>query len=554
MTEQRAAEDALAAYVGEHWADLVAEASLLCADPRDGESIVLAVLARLDARRRTHDEADLEVEVRRRLVRACIANDKRSSRGQLGDVQLMDVVATDGPVVGDSQGLVRRAVGELPARQRAALVLRYLSGADDGQIARLIGCSAATVRGELAKALGRLEDTLGVDRIGAVTGDGSSRTEAILRRALAEAPALPLAIRDPAPELARHVRRLKHRRAALVSAAAAVIVVVGATAALDRPGSTKTPVVAPPKHVVAAAPVVPVGLVVPASSRPSGITSGGGYLWTVELHPNARRGGTTIERRDLATGQREKAYRVSGEDFGIAYGLGRVWTWGASALRPLAWQVNSLDPVTGIVHTATLGSGPIEGVAFAGGRAWFTQAQRNRVVLLSPDVDGRSPPIDADGASDIAALSPTSVVVLSSAGQLLELPSNVIINHTDPSLTLVSSTPSYGVWIGHGGRLSYQPAIDSPLTVSLRLPLEIAHVVGDPTTGAYVATESSDPERVSPYLVYYSPQALKARHPRPTARLDGDVAVSAMSGGVDGGLVYVTTDGAIVSWNPSRPG
>jgi hypothetical protein len=311
-------------------------------------------------------------------------------------------------------------------------------------------------------------------------------------------------------------------------------------------------VVTPVSRVAAAKPPAPPRLLAhAASAHPSGVVAGAGSLWTIELHPSGRRAVTVVERRDVASGRVERSYRVPGEDFGIAYGLGRVWTWGAGVSRQPSSDVSSINPANSTVRTVTIGSGQVGDVAFAAGRAWFTQAARNRVVALAPGLNRGKASYRANGATDVAAYGPNSVVVLGSGGALLELPIGVTINHNDPSLTFLSATAQYGVWIGHGGQLTYSPAIDSPLTVSLRLSLRVALVVGDPQTGVYVVTTSMNPLHYDPYLVYYSPAALLARRPRPTTTLSGLVKVDSLTADPQGGVDFVTTEGVIARWNPA---
>ncbi len=71
---------------------------------------------------------------------------------------------TDEPAVDVAERVaVRRAVAELPERQRAAVVLRYYVGLPIKDVAAAMGCAEGTVGAHTSKALVRLGDILGED-------------------------------------------------------------------------------------------------------------------------------------------------------------------------------------------------------------------------------------------------------------------------------------------------------------------------------------------------------------------------------------------------------
>lgn len=70
------------------------------------------------------------------------------------------IPSTDGDAT-DALDLVR-ALGQLPPRQRAVLVLHYYGGYKAREIAQIVGSSAATVRVHLSAGRKRLREILEV--------------------------------------------------------------------------------------------------------------------------------------------------------------------------------------------------------------------------------------------------------------------------------------------------------------------------------------------------------------------------------------------------------
>jgi len=60
--------------------------------------------------------------------------------------------------VGERAALLA-ALRQLPARQRAVVVLRYWEDLSDAQIAAALACSPGTVRSQLSRALTKLRES-----------------------------------------------------------------------------------------------------------------------------------------------------------------------------------------------------------------------------------------------------------------------------------------------------------------------------------------------------------------------------------------------------------
>jgi RNA polymerase sigma factor (sigma-70 family) len=53
----------------------------------------------------------------------------------------------------------------LPAKQRAAVVLRYYEDLPDAEIAAILDCSPATVRSQIHRALASLRTAIGTEEV-----------------------------------------------------------------------------------------------------------------------------------------------------------------------------------------------------------------------------------------------------------------------------------------------------------------------------------------------------------------------------------------------------
>jgi len=98
-------------------------------------------------------EGDPEAYVRRILVTTSASWWRRRWTRETPSADLLDRVASVGTP--DWQDLWD-AIGHLPSRQRAVVVLRYLEDRTEVETAHLLGCSVGTVKSQCAKALAKL--------------------------------------------------------------------------------------------------------------------------------------------------------------------------------------------------------------------------------------------------------------------------------------------------------------------------------------------------------------------------------------------------------------
>ena len=125
-------------------------------DATDAEDLVQATLTKAFAARRSVTAADDPAA----YLTTIMVNTYRSWRRRLvleralpapDPTRLVDRHA----VVDDRRDLVR-ALGDLPARQRLAVVLRYCLDLSDADAARVLGCSSSTVRSQASRGISKL--------------------------------------------------------------------------------------------------------------------------------------------------------------------------------------------------------------------------------------------------------------------------------------------------------------------------------------------------------------------------------------------------------------
>ena len=101
--------------------------------------------------------------VRSAVVHAAISWRRRKWHGEVPSGALPDHFEVDAMSAVDHRDRLRRALADLPRRQRAAVVLRHYLDLDETATAAALGCSVGTVKSQTAKGLARLRAS--IDRL-----------------------------------------------------------------------------------------------------------------------------------------------------------------------------------------------------------------------------------------------------------------------------------------------------------------------------------------------------------------------------------------------------
>ncbi|GAA2385619.1 SigE family RNA polymerase sigma factor [Dactylosporangium salmoneum] len=142
-------------------------AFLLCQDWHRADDIAQAAITRLYLHWRRADGADsLDAYVRTMVVRVFLS-ERRSGWASRVDLRA-EPQDRPGPADDDPamRLAVRRALAEVPPRQRAALVLRYYCDLSVEDAAEALGCSTGTVKSQTARGLEALRRALDAHQVG----------------------------------------------------------------------------------------------------------------------------------------------------------------------------------------------------------------------------------------------------------------------------------------------------------------------------------------------------------------------------------------------------
>lgn len=142
-------------YVAGRSGQLLRTAYLLTRDWALAEDLLQTALARAWLAWRRID-GDPDGYVRAVLVNTYASWWRRRWNGETPTAQLPEQCAADPHAAYDERDAVWQALGRLSRRQRAVVVLRYFEDLPEAEVARVLGCSAGSVKTHLSRALAKL--------------------------------------------------------------------------------------------------------------------------------------------------------------------------------------------------------------------------------------------------------------------------------------------------------------------------------------------------------------------------------------------------------------
>jgi RNA polymerase sigma-70 factor, ECF subfamily len=151
-------------YVTLRWPPMLRTARLLTGDDGLAEDLVQTALEKCYvAWPRLRARGALDAYVRRTIVNTYISWQRRRSWHEVPRERIPEPEAADATATVPQRSVLQTALAELPARQRAVVVLRFYEDLSVRQVAAELNCSTGTVKSQTSDALGRLRDLLGTD-------------------------------------------------------------------------------------------------------------------------------------------------------------------------------------------------------------------------------------------------------------------------------------------------------------------------------------------------------------------------------------------------------
>ncbi len=143
--------------------DLLRTAYLIVWDAAEAEDLVQECLFKVASRwPRIRRMEQPRAYARRILVNLALdgARARARRRTELEPDMWIAPTAVDPLARVDARAELLQALGQLPERQRAVLVLRYFNDLTEAQVAEVLGCPPGTVKSSASRGLARLREAL----------------------------------------------------------------------------------------------------------------------------------------------------------------------------------------------------------------------------------------------------------------------------------------------------------------------------------------------------------------------------------------------------------
>lgn len=140
---------------------LLRAAHQLTGQPSDAEDLLQAALVKTYlAWDRIQDRAALDAYVRRAMININISWWRRRKLEEYPSEEIPEPVLVGGHGHGYLPERVEQALERLPARMRAAVMLRYYEDMTEPEIAKTLGISVGTVKSTVSRAMAKLRGDL----------------------------------------------------------------------------------------------------------------------------------------------------------------------------------------------------------------------------------------------------------------------------------------------------------------------------------------------------------------------------------------------------------
>lgn len=140
------------------WSPLLRLAYAVTGDVGRAEDVLQEAFARLCTRWSRLREEDPDGYVRRMVVNEAISAGRRPWGRETPAAGAADQRPASSAEIDrvDDRAALAQALTDLPARQRAVVVLRYVEDLSEVQVADLLGCSVGTVKAHASRGIARL--------------------------------------------------------------------------------------------------------------------------------------------------------------------------------------------------------------------------------------------------------------------------------------------------------------------------------------------------------------------------------------------------------------